>query len=113
MDFLIIPTKTGTKKKKTGRKKRTTEKDRSQVWPGQNNSPVEEDRSDEEDCYPRFLTVHSTGPVADLHPSYLGVYQKIINTNRPVWKSISREDRYLLYQGMEMILSCSNIKYEI
>ena len=62
------------------------------------------DGSDEEDCYPRFLTVNSTGPVADLHPSYLGVYQKIANSyyrNLPVWQSTSREDRYLLYQGME------------
>ena len=64
------------------------------------------DGSDEEDCYPNVLTVSSTGPVADLLPSYLGVYEKMTNithSGRPVWQSTSRDDRYLLYQGKLII----------
>ena len=55
-----------------------------------------------EPTYPDKLSITSTGAVADLLPSYLGVYEKMTNTThsgRPVWQSTSRDDRYLLYSG--------------
>ena len=52
--------------------------------------------------YPHLLRVGSSGPVADLLPSYLGLYQRLVNVShsaRPVWGHAERGDRFLLFQG--------------
>ena len=52
--------------------------------------------------YPDLLSVRSSGPVADLLPSYLGLYRRLDNishSSRPVWGHSERGDRFLLFQG--------------
>ena len=52
--------------------------------------------------YPDLLSVRSSGPVAELLPSYLGLYRRLDNishSSRPVWGHSERGDRFLLFQG--------------
>ena len=52
------------------------------------------------------MTVSSTGGASERWPSVMGVYKitNITHSGRPVWQSTVREDRYLFYNGNNMII---------
>ena len=58
-----------------------------------------------EPTYPEKLTISSTGGTSQRFPSVLGIYMKTNMTHlgRPVWQSTVRDDRYLFYNGSEMV----------
>ena len=53
--------------------------------------------------YPDKVTILSTGETSETWPSVLGVYIKtnMTHSDRPVWQSTDRDDRYLFYNGIE------------
>ena len=53
--------------------------------------------------YPEKLTISSTGGTSETWPSILGVYirMNMTHSDRPVWQSTVRDDRYLFYNGIE------------
>ena len=61
--------------------------------------------------HPETVTVSSTGVAFKNHSKSLGVF-KITNitlSDRPVWQSTVRDDRYLLYNGNNFHISKSSI----
>ena len=58
-----------------------------------------------EPSYPDTITVSSTGGATERMPSVMGVYKitNITHSGRPVWQSRVRGDRYLVYNGNNMI----------
>ena len=52
--------------------------------------------------YPEKVTISSTGGTSKTWPDVLGVYMKTNKTHsdRPVWQSTDRDDRYLFYNGI-------------
>ena len=63
-----------------------------------------------EPTYPEKLTISSTGGTSKTWPSVLGVYMrtKMTHSDRPVWQSTVRDDRYLFYNGIEKFLVVYN-----
>ena len=63
-----------------------------------------------EPTYPEMLTILSTGGTSKTWPSVLGVYMrtKMTHSDRPVWQSTVRDDRYLFYNGIEKFLVVYN-----
>ena len=60
---------------------------------------------------PDTIKLSSTGPASEKYPESLGEYQllqDISHNGRPVYQSLARDDRYILYIG-EYIVS----KYRI
>ena len=55
--------------------------------------------------YPEKVTILSTGETSETWPSVLGVYIKtnMTHSDRPVWQSTDRDDRYLFYKGIERV----------
>ena len=55
--------------------------------------------------YPKTVTVSSTGGASEIRPREMGVYKitNITHSGRPVWQSTVREDRYLFYNGNNII----------
>ena len=53
------------------------------------------------------MTVSSTGGASERWPSVMGVYKitNITHSDRPVWQSTVRDDRYLFYHGNNMIIA--------
>ena len=53
------------------------------------------------------MTVSSRGGASETWPSSMGVYKitNITHSGRPVWQSTVREDRYLFFNGNNMILA--------
>ena len=52
--------------------------------------------------HPGSLTLSSTGPTAEKYPESLGEYQllqSISHNRRPVYQSLSRDDRYIINIG--------------
>ena len=60
--------------------------------------------------YPEKVTILSTGGTSKTWPSVLGVYMrtKMTHSDRPVWQSTVRDDRYLFYNGIEKFLVVYN-----
>ena len=60
-----------------------------------------------EPTYPETVTVSSTGGASKRWPSVMGVYKiaNITHSGRPVWQSTVREDKYLFYNGNNMIIN--------
>ena len=60
--------------------------------------------------YPEKLTISSTGGTSETWPSILGVYirMNMTHSDRPVWQSTVRDDRYLFYNGIEKFLVVYN-----
>ena len=63
-----------------------------------------------EPTYPETVTVSSTGGASETWPSVMGVYKitNITHSGRPVWQSTVREDRYLFYNGNNMIIAITS-----
>ena len=55
--------------------------------------------------YPEKVTISSIGELFEAFPSFLGVYMKtnMTHSDRPVWQSTDRDDRYLFYKGIERV----------
>ena len=66
------------------------------------------DGSDEDwrECYPETVTVSSTGGATERLANVMGVYKitNITHSDRPVWQSSVREDRFLFYNGNILFL---------
>ena len=56
---------------------------------------------------PPVVTISSTGPALAQRPDVLGTYHltSFSHSDRPVWSSRGRSDRYLLYSGTVLTLS--------
>ena len=65
------------------------------------NTPIPVDGN----LYPDTLTVSSTGGAADEQPESLGLYRKttLIWSGRPVWQSTVSDDRYLFFNGSNLM----------
>ena len=63
----------------------------------------------EGNSYPTTVIVSSTGAAANKQPECLGVYTKITRnwSSRPVWRSTSRDDRFLIYNGKNFNISAA------
>ena len=55
---------------------------------------------------PPVVTISSTGPALAQRPDVLGTYHltSFSHSDRPVWSSRGRSDRYLLYSGIVVTL---------
>ena len=48
------------------------------------------------------VTVSSEGPAAEMYPDYMGQYnviRDVYRNDRPVYKHVDREDRFIIYAG--------------
>ena len=55
------------------------------------------------------VTVSSEGPAAEMYPDYMGQYnvlRDVYRYDRPVYKHVDREDRFILFTGRNMNLYC-------
>ena len=53
------------------------------------------------------VTVSSEGPAAEMYPDYMGQYNVIKDVyryDRPVYKHVDREDRFIIFTGRNMNL---------
>ena len=55
------------------------------------------------------VTVSSEGPAAEMYPDYMGQYNVIKDVyryDRPVYKHVDREDRFIIFTGRNTNLYC-------
>ena len=62
--------------------------------------------------YPDNIVLSSNGPSSEKYPDSLGEYQLLpekSHNGRPVYQSLARDDRYIIYIGNNIIYNYHNI----
>ena len=62
--------------------------------------------------YPDNILLSSNGPSSEKYPDSLGEYQLLpekSHNGRPVYQSLARDDRYIIYIGNNIIYNYHNI----
>ena len=60
------------------------------------------------------VTVSSEGPAAEMYPDSMGQYnilRDVYRYDRPVYKHVDREDRFIIYAGKIKMLTVNIPKY--